>query len=134
VSGVETIASDGTVLAYLVRNGPPPSRTSFLTPDECNLQVGRIVYPAGGEIARHMHLPIERRVVGTTEVLIVERGRCVLDVYSEDRQVVATRELAAGDMVIAVGGGHGFRVIEDLVLLEIKQGPYLGDATTKERF
>jgi mannose-6-phosphate isomerase-like protein (cupin superfamily) len=81
-----------------------------------------------------MHLPIERHIVGTTEVLIVERGRCVVDVYADDRRVVATRDLAAGDMLIAVGGGHGFRVVEDLVLLEIKQGPYLGDATTKERF
>jgi mannose-6-phosphate isomerase-like protein (cupin superfamily) len=134
VSGVETITCDGTVLAHIVRSGPLPSKTSFLTPDDCNLQVGRIVYPAGGEIARHMHLPIERHVVGTTEVLIVERGRCVVDVYAEDRRVVATRDLAAGDMLIAVGGGHGFRVVEDLVLLEIKQGPYLGDATTKERF
>jgi mannose-6-phosphate isomerase-like protein (cupin superfamily) len=131
---VEAIAYDGAVLAYLVRGGPPPGRTTFLTPDDCNLQVGRVVYPAGGEIARHMHLPVERHIVGTTEVLIVERGRCSVDVYADDRSMVATRELQAGDMLIAVGGGHGFHVVDDVVLLEIKQGPYLGDDATKERF
>jgi quercetin dioxygenase-like cupin family protein len=130
---IEAISSDGLVLAYIARGGPPPERTTFLTPNECNLQVGRVVYPAGGEIARHMHLPLERHVVGTTEVLMVERGRCEVDVYAEDRRVVATRDLRAGDILIAVAGGHGFRILEDTVLLEVKQGPYPGGAE-KERF
>jgi quercetin dioxygenase-like cupin family protein len=131
---IEAIACRGLVLAYVARGGAPPATTTFLTPDDCNLQVGHVVYPAGGEIPRHMHLPLERRVVGTAEVLVVQRGRCEVDVYAEDRQVVATRELHAGDILIAVAGGHGFRVLEDTVLLEVKQGPYMGDDATKERF
>ena len=131
---VETIAVEGVTLAYVARGGAAPSNTSFLTPDECNLQVGHVVYPANTEIARHMHLPIERHIVGTTEILMVERGRCEVDVYSDDRRVVATRELQKGDILIAVGGGHGFRVLEDTVLLEIKQGPYPGLGADKERF
>jgi quercetin dioxygenase-like cupin family protein len=131
---IETVSSDGTVLAYIARGGAIPEKTTFLTPQDCNLQVGHVVYPAGSEISRHMHLPIERHLVGTTEVLIVERGRCEVDVYAEDRSLVATRELRAGDILIAVGGGgHGFRLLEDTVLLEVKQGPYPGGAE-KERF
>jgi hypothetical protein len=104
-----------------------------LTPDDCNLQVGHVVYPAGGEIARHVHLPIERHLVGSTEVLVMQQGRCEVDIYTDDRRVVATCELHVGDILIAVGGGHGFRVLDDTVLLEIKQGPYPGGAE-KERF
>ena len=130
---IETITSDGEVLAYLIRGGPLPEQTTFLTPDDCNLQVGHVVYPAGGEIARHVHLPIERRIVGTAEVLIVQQGSCEVDVFSNDRRLVAKRELATGDIIVAVGGGHGFRAREDLVLLEIKQGPFYPEAT-KERF
>lgn len=130
---IETIADGGQVLAYLARAGAPPERTTFLTPDDCNLQVGHVVYPAGSEIARHVHLPIERHLVGTTEVLILQRGRCEVDVYTGDRRLVASRELREGDILIAVGGGHGFRVLEDTVLLEIKQGPYPRGAE-KERF
>jgi mannose-6-phosphate isomerase-like protein (cupin superfamily) len=133
VSRLETIALDGQVLAYVARRAELPQRTTFLTPDDCNLQVGHVVYPAGGEITRHMHLPVERHLVGTTEVLLVERGRCEVDVFGPDRQLVTTCELRAGDLLIAVGGGHGFRVLEDTVLLEIKQGPYPGGAE-KERF
>jgi hypothetical protein len=130
---IETIERDGKVLAYIVRGGPPPERTTFLTPSDCNLQVGHVVYGAGQEIPRHVHLPIERHIVGSTEVLIVQQGRCEVDVYDDQRQPVETCQLSQGDMVIAVGGGHGFRILEDTVLLEVKQGPYPGGAE-KERF
>jgi hypothetical protein len=92
-----------------------------------------VVYPAGGEIPRHVHLPIERHLVGSTEVLLLQQGRCEVDVYTDDRRMVVTREMHVGDILIAVSGGHGFRVLEDTVLLEIKQGPYPGGAE-KARF
>ncbi|GAC1325547.1 MAG: hypothetical protein NVSMB2_24180 [Chloroflexota bacterium] len=130
---IETIEHDGAILAYLIRGGPLPDKTTFLTPDTCNLQVGHVVYPAGGEIARHVHLPIERHLTGSTEVLMLQQGRCQVDVYTDDRELVTTRDLAVGDILIAVSGGHGFRVLDDTVLLEIKQGPYPGGAE-KERF
>jgi hypothetical protein len=130
---IETIDHEGVILAYIVRGGPPPTETRYLTPDECSLQVGHVVYAADTEIPRHAHLPVERHLVGTAEVLIVQQGRCEVDVYSDDRRVVTSRELRLGDILISVAGGHGFRVLEDLVLLEVKQGPYPGGAE-KERF
>ena len=130
---IETVQDGATVLAYIARAAETPTETRFLTPPECNLQVGHVVYSNGSEIARHIHLPLERNIVGTTEVLIVQQGRCEVDIYAEDRRVVTSRELHPGDIMIAVAGGHGFRVLEDLVLLEIKQGPYPQGAE-KERF
>jgi hypothetical protein len=130
---METIADAGIVLAYILRAGLPPSETRYLTPDDCNLQVGHVVYPANSEIPRHAHLPVERHLVGTAEVLIVQQGRCEVDVFSDDRNLVTTRELGLGDILISVAGGHGFRVLEDLIFLEVKQGPYPGGAE-KERF
>jgi hypothetical protein len=112
---IESICSAaGQVLAYVVRGSPVPERTTFLTPPEANVQVGYIV--------------------GTAEVLVVQRGRCEVDVYAEDRRLVQTRELRQGDVLIALAGGHAFRLLEDTVLLEVKQGPFVGDAASKERF
>lgn len=65
-------------------------------------------------------------MVGTSEVLVVRHGRCEVDFYADDLSLVATRELSAGDVMLMVGGGHGFRMLEDTVFLELKQGPYLG--------
>lgn len=131
---IELISSSiGVPLAYVVRAAEDPQQTTFVTPDEANLQVGFVVYPAGGEIARHEHRPIERTIRGTSEVLIVRSGCCELDVYDDARALVATRELRQGDVMVMVGGGHGFRLTEDTVLLEVKQGPYTGP-DEKERF
>jgi len=120
-------------LAYILRPNPLPGQTTFITPPEFKQQVGFIVYPAGGEVKRHLHLPLERHLIGTSEVLVVQKGHCLADIYNDDRELVATRELKAGDVMLMVGGGHGFRILEDTVFLEIKQGPFLPVAE-KEHF
>ena len=130
---IEHITSGGRPLAYIIRAGLVPTETTFFTPPDFTQQVGFVVYPAGGEIARHVHVPLERHLVGTSEVIVVRSGRCELDVFDDDRTLVATRELVEGDVMLMVGGGHGFRMLEDTVLLEVKQGPYTG-IEEKERF
>ena len=130
---IERILKGDTPLAYIIRSGFSPGQTTFFTPPEFKQQVGFVVYPEGGEIARHVHLPLERHLVGTSEVLVLRSGRCLIDIYDDDRELVATRELAQGDIMLMVGGGHGFRMLEDTVFLEVKQGPYTG-LQEKERF
>jgi hypothetical protein len=130
---VETIVSDGRVLAYIVRSEMKPARTTFMTPEDLSFQVGFIVYPQNSEIPRHVHKPIQRTLHTTSEVLLVKQGRCEVDFFTDQKQLVTTREMRTGDLLLLVGGGHGFRVFEDTVLLEIKQGPYTG-LDEKERF
>jgi hypothetical protein len=130
---MESIAWAGVLLAYLFRNPPLPGRTTFLTPPQLEIQVGFVVYPAGGEVAPHTHRSSEHRGVGTSEVLLVRQGRCLLDLYNDRRERVATRELLPGDLVLLVSGGHGIRMLEDTVLLELKRGPY-GGPDDKVRF
>jgi mannose-6-phosphate isomerase-like protein (cupin superfamily) len=130
---VEHITCNGKPLAYIIRAELEPSRTTFLTPPEFKQQVGYVVYPAGGEVQRHLHRNLERHLVGTSEVLLVRRGRCEMDIYNDERELVATRELREGDITLMVAGGHGFRMQEDTVFLEIKQGPYTG-LDEKQRF
>src|SRR5437870_10496894 len=130
---IENITWQGVPLAYIIRGKLNPTQTTFLTPPEFKQQVGFIVYPAGGAIQRHHHRPLERHLVGTSEVLVVQRGRCEIDIYNDDSELVATRELRPGDVMLMVGGGHGFRMLENTVFLEIKQGPYTGE-DEKQRF
>jgi len=63
----------------------------------------------------------------------LKKGKCWIDIYNDNNHLVATRELNPGDIMLMVGGGHGFRMIEDTVFLEVKQGPYTG-LDEKERF
>ena len=133
MESVECITWEGKLLAYVIRGDLGPEKSSFFTPPESTLQMGFVVYPAGRAIARHVHKPLERQIVGTAEAILVKSGRCEVDIYSDDRDLVATRTVQAGDMLLLVGGGHGFRTLEDTVLVEIKQGPYL-EVDEKERF
>ena len=110
----------------IVRGEPGPDQTTFYTPPRFNLQVGNVVYAAGGEIARHIHRPAIRYISGTPEVLVVQKGRMILDVYTEEQAFLCAREIGLGDVVLLLGGGHGFHLLEDTVLLEVKQGPYAG--------
>ena len=123
---IEHIKAGEQTLAIIIRGPYEPEHTEFLTPPEYKQQVGYVVHPKGGEIARHTHRAIPRSMVGTSEVLVVRRGKCEVDFFDDDRQLVATRVLEVGDVMLMVGGGHGFRMLEDTVFLELKQGPYLG--------
>jgi hypothetical protein len=130
---LEIITWNSTPLAYIIRGDKLPDQTTFLTPPEFKQQVGFVVYGLGGVIQRHVHRALERHLVGTSEVLVLQKGRCVMDIYNDQRELVATRELRAGDIMLMVGGGHGFRMLEDTVFLEVKQGPYTG-VDEKQRF
>jgi quercetin dioxygenase-like cupin family protein len=130
---VERVYDGDQPLTFIIRAGFSPDQTTFVTPENFPQQVGFVVYPKGGEVARHAHRQLQRHVVGTPEVLVLRKGRCLLDIYNDARRLVATHELSAGDVMLMMGGGHGFRMLEDTVFLEVKQGPYTG-TDEKERF
>jgi hypothetical protein len=123
---IDAIGRDGRTFCYVIRKQEAPRETTFVTPDEAIQQVGFVVHPAGAEVRRHYHLPLPRNIVGTPEVLVVQSGRCRLDVYDDEQEPIDSVELREGDVMVMVGGGHGFEMLEDTVLIEVKQGPYMG--------
>ena len=64
---------------------------------------------------------------------MVKSGSCYVDIYSRNKEILVSRLLKEGDIVLLLGGAHGFRMTEDTILFEVKQGPYAGNAD-KERF
>jgi hypothetical protein len=122
---VEHILWHEQPLAYIMRAAMQPAKTTFLTLPQFKRQIGFVVYPQGGEVAPHVHFDLERHLVGSSEVLLIQRGPCSVDIYYNERELVATRELQTFDILIMVRDGHGFRMLEDTVFVEMKQGPYL---------
>ena len=130
---IEWIKKDDLVLGLIIPAAYEPNRSQFITPDSYKQQIGFIVYPQKGKIIPHFHHEQERNILGMSEVLLVRRGHCWVDFYWKDKSLLCSRELKTGDVLVLVSGGHGFRMIEDTVFLEIKQGPYVGEQE-KERF
>ncbi len=90
-------------------------------------------HPAGKAIDPHVHNPVPRAIQMTQEVLVVRRGKIRVDFYDDQKNYLKSRALVTGDIILLAAGGHGFEVLEDLEMIEIKQGPYAGYAD-KVRF
>lgn len=130
---IESIQVDGKQVAIVVRSGFKPHQTTFISAPTDNLQLGFIVYAEGKSIAPHIHKNVERRISGTPEVLYVKTGKTRAVFYAHNREKRADVILEQGDVIVLLDGGHGFDMLADTVLMEIKQGPYLGE-NDKERF
>ncbi|MBX9830405.1 hypothetical protein K2X40_00465 [Candidatus Babeliales bacterium] len=123
---IEHITHDNVLLAIIVRHGYSTPGISFLTPDDFSQQLGYMQHSAGHEIKAHIHNEVKREVVHTKEVLFIRKGILRADFYCEDGVYAQSRLLQAGDVVLLARGGHGFKVIEDVEMFEVKQGPYAG--------
>ena len=131
---LEYITTEDKVLTtIIIRADYRPSETTFITSPDLAQQVGFVVYPPGGVIKRHIHKNVDRQNISSSEALFVRQGRLEIDIYDAKRNLLATRQLNAGDFVLMVSGGHGFRILESTILLEVKLGPY-GGAQDKELF
>jgi mannose-6-phosphate isomerase-like protein (cupin superfamily) len=124
---IERITHGTQLLAIIVPHSFRESGIHFFTEAELSQQLAYMRHPAGKIIAPHLHNPVLREVHYTQEVLIIKRGRLRVDFYDETRRYLQSRTLVAGDTIILVGGGHGFEVLEEIEMIEVKQGPYAGD-------
>ena len=80
-----------------------------------------------------MHNLVHRNVVMTQEVLFIKKGKIRVDFYDEYEDYLESAVLEPGDVILLVSGGHGFTVLEEVEMIEVKQGPYSGEAD-KKRF
>lgn len=126
LDGVEHIACEGGYLATIIRASVRVSQTTFVTPDSYYQQCGFVVYPKDGVVARHKHTPLERRLVGTPETIIVREGKMEVELYDFNDNYVTSVVLGSGDVILLAGGGHRMRCLEDTIMMEVKQGPYTG--------
>lgn len=112
------------VLILLERNGHYREGLNFITDPNAGIQVATMRYREGHLIQPHVHPPCSRAIHLPGEVIVVRSGRVMVDFYNSRTEYVDTRILAAGDVMIFRAGGHGFRVVEDAELVEVRQGPY----------
>jgi hypothetical protein len=124
---VERIEHNGEMYALIVRNEFSRPGVSFFTPNDLSQQLAFIQHSAGKIIDAHFHNPVPRTVFFTQETLLIKRGRLRVDLFDTQQAYLESRELKAGDVILLVKGGHGFEVLEDLEMIEVKQGPYRGD-------
>lgn len=123
---IETyFSNDNQMMALVIRASFRKDGISFLTEDEQFQQVAYMEHPSGHEIIPHYHNRIPRTVDYTCETLVIRRGKLEVNLY-EDQKCIHSFELGDGDIITLFSGGHGFNVLEDVEMVEIKQGPFMG--------
>lgn len=130
---VEEVRKKNKLLAMIIRNNYECDGVDFITPDEYSQQVAYMHHPAGKVIDAHVHNMVHRNVVLTQEVLFIKKGTLRVDFYDEYEDYLESKDLHAGDIILLVSGGHGFQALEEVEMVEVKQGPYAGDQD-KKRF
>ena len=122
----EFIKKSEDLLAIIIRKDYTKEETEFFTPEKFPQQVGFIFKKKDEIIGAHTHRLVKREIELTQEVLIIRKGKMKVDFYDFDKKYFDSRILEAGDVILLTGGGHGYEALEDLEVVEIKQGPYLG--------
>ncbi len=132
-AGVERIEHEGKLIALVLRSSYSTDGIAFFTPDSFSQQLAYMKRAPGYVIPPHVHNPVSREVHNTLEALFIRRGRVRVDLYSDSREYLSSHVLAGGDVVLLASGGHGFEMLEETEIVEVKQGPYAGDQD-KTRF
>lgn len=130
---IEKIVHFENLLALIIRSDFKKSGIEFFTPDSFSQQLGYMNRPVGFKILPHVHNPVSREVILTQEVLFIKSGKVRVDFYDNDKNYLESKILEKGDIILLATGGHGFEMLEESEMIEVKQGPHCGDKD-KTRF
>ncbi|NOS67623.1 MAG: hypothetical protein HOO67_04645 [Candidatus Peribacteraceae bacterium] len=131
MSGVIPVTKNGITYALFILGRPVVDGAKFFTQQTDEFQVGIIERPAGHQVKAHQHPGRNETVRQTSEFLYVEKGKAKVTVFDDDWAVLHEQVIEAGDIMVSFRGGHEFTMLEPIRFIEVKQGPYPGDASAK---
>lgn len=130
---LEEIKHSNQLLAIIIRNNYSEPGIHFFTPDDFSQQLAFMKHPMGKNIQPHVHNSVQREVHFTKEVLFIRKGKIRVDFYTDQQNYIESHILKTGDVILLSEGGHGFEMLEETEMIEVKQGPYAGEMD-KTRF
>ncbi len=130
---IHEIRHQDKTLAVVLTSDHHTQGIEFFTPNDFSQQLGYMNRPQGYVIPPHVHNPVPREVQFTKEVLLIKSGKVRVDFYDDYQNYLESRILQQGDVILLAFGGHGFEMLEPTEMIEVKQGPYAGEAD-KTRF
>jgi mannose-6-phosphate isomerase-like protein (cupin superfamily) len=130
---IEYIADKGKILSIIIRAQFQKDGIEFFTPNDFSQQLAYMKHGKGYSILPHVHNAVLRNVQLTQEVLFIKSGKLRVDFYDDNHNYLKSRILRDGDVILLAHGGHGFVMLEESEIIEVKQGPYAGERD-KTRF
>lgn len=128
----EIISDDGAIIAIVVRKEHYEEGVNFISKDEYPLQLGVSIYKKGNKIKPHFHLEKDIIIDKIQEVVHIDCGKAIVNLYDSYDNNFKSVELSTGDTIFFIDGGHGFEMLEETKIIEVKQGPYDGKILDKK--
>ena len=124
---IQEIKHNNQLLSIIISNKYAEPGIHFFTPDDFSQQLAFMKHPVGKIIQPHVHNPAQREVHFTKEVLFIRKGKIRVDFYTDEQKYIESHILETGDVILLSEGGHGFEILEETEMIEVKQGPYVGE-------
>ena len=118
---LEKIIHNSQIYAIIIKSDYSKDGVEFFTPDDFSQQIAYMKHPKGKVIQRHFHNVVKREVHYTKEVLVIRKGTLQVDFYDDDKNYLESRTLQSGDIILLAFGGHGFKCLDDVEMVEIKR-------------
>ena len=129
----EKIVSNNVIIAIIINHEYFNSGITFFTRNDDTQQLAYMNHPKGKKIKPHIHNIIKREILFTKEIIFIKSGKIRIDFFTDEKKYICSRVLETGDIILLSSGGHGFEMLEDTEMFEVKQGPYAGE-NDKTRF
>tara|TARA_B100000780_G_C21066791_1_gene429045 strand:+ start:194 stop:607 length:414 start_codon:yes stop_codon:yes gene_type:complete len=124
---IEQIIHKKNIYAIIVRknNQFKKKGVNFITRKQELFQLGFISHKKKHEIKKHYHVKKDRKISYFSEVLIMKKGLLKVIFFDEkNKNIRKSTILKKDDIILLLKGGHGFEVLKDVEIIEVKQGPY----------
>ena len=133
---IEKIVSNGKLIAIIIRHLyiEDIDDIKFVTEKENSLQLGILNHRKNYIIKPHIHCNSQKIINDVQEMLHVEYGKVQVDYYDNNGNRINSSILLIGDTILLISGGHGLRILEDTVIIEVKQGYYISTEEDKIHF
>ncbi len=92
-----------------------------------SLELLTLKYAKNTYLKAHVHIPRKRITSHLQECFIVLKGKVRVDLFGPDKKFFKRIYLKTGELFFAFGGGHGFKMLEDAEMIELKNGPFKDD-------
>ena len=123
---IEKINHKKKLLALIVRwKYRNKKGITFFTPKESTQQFGYMKHKKKYIIKPHLHKKRITKILYTTEVILLLKGILRVDFYNLRQKYLFSKIIKKKDIIMLVHGVHGFKVLKDVEMIEIKQGPYI---------
>ena len=125
---VENIKVNKKIVAKIFRYKKKKFKgIKFFTSKDLNLQIGYMSHNSNHAIKPHYHLKRGKIIKDMSEFLIIFKGKIRVLFYNKQKKLVRQKILNERDMILIVSGAHGFKILKKTEMLEVKQGPFVGE-------